>query len=262
VTGRVVYCPQGPHECNPGVIHKPIPEGSDLASLHPGAQFAVLPGRYDHPRGTVWKCDCGTTWVSQGLTGGGLQRSGGYAAAGLEWKRESKRARRKREREGIMPEQVFERFATVPPAPPPTVHHRDLTDRLKAAERCVLAIEEALTGEKHGGIYDYDRVREHLLSVIAALPCPAPKPASSRLLAGETRLGLPLDRLPGDVASALIMGGISGRYFRMLTDDDGTECVAVEDALVSRAIDVLTQAFVLPVREGTCPAPSPADQVE
>jgi hypothetical protein len=45
-------------------------------------------------------------------------------------------------------------------------HNRDVTDRLKAAEQCVLALTEALTGEKHDSVYDYLGVREHLLSVI------------------------------------------------------------------------------------------------
>lgn len=45
-------------------------------------------------------------------------------------------------------------------------HNRAITDRLKAAERCVLAIQEALTGEKPDGVLDYDQTREYLLSVI------------------------------------------------------------------------------------------------
>jgi len=102
--GVVVHRPAGEHECNPGVTHKPIQEGSDLASLHPGALYAAVPNASDYPRGTVWKCNCGTTWVSLGLTGGGLQRGGGYAAPGLEWKRESTRTRRRRESKGITPD--------------------------------------------------------------------------------------------------------------------------------------------------------------
>lgn len=74
----VVYRPQGPHSCD-------LPGGIETIGE-------------DYRKGVVWQCDCGTTWVSQGITGGGLQRSGGYASGGLEWKRESKRARRKRER--------------------------------------------------------------------------------------------------------------------------------------------------------------------
>lgn len=154
----VVYRPQGPHSCD-------LPGGIETIGE-------------DYRKDTVWRCDCGTTWVSQGITGGGLQRSGGYASGGLTWKREGKRARRKRERQGVTPEQVFGAYSGGKPAsevgPPPRVpsaaliptHNRAITDRLKAAERCVLAIQEALTGEKPDGVLDYDQTCEHLLSRI------------------------------------------------------------------------------------------------
>lgn len=43
---------------------------------------------------------------------------------------------------------------------------RELTDRLAAAEHCVVAVAEALTGEKIDGVVDYDEARENLLSAI------------------------------------------------------------------------------------------------
>lgn len=49
-----------------------------------------------YPKGTVYECDCGTTWVCQGMVKPYMAT--GHVSASLEWKRESKRARRKRER--------------------------------------------------------------------------------------------------------------------------------------------------------------------
>lgn len=49
-------------------------------------------------------------------------------------------------------------------------HNRDVTDRLKAAERCVLDVTEALTGVRHDGVYNYDEVREALLATIPPRP--------------------------------------------------------------------------------------------
>jgi hypothetical protein len=163
----IVYRPRPDHECAP-----PSTTIEDL-------------GNKRHPAGTVWQCDCDRTWVSRGMVKPHVQT--GHVSAGLEWKPESRRARRKRERQGVTPEQVWpgdyevKSVATRPTevATPivPNFHNRDITDRLKAAERCVLAATEALTGETHDGIYDYDQAREHLLSVIQARACPVQQPA-------------------------------------------------------------------------------------
>lgn len=171
-----------------GIVHRPTVEH---ACQPPSAAPGGLPlTNRDHPAGTVWQCDCDRTWVSQGMTGGGQQHSGGYSSASLRWRAEGRRERRTRERHST-PEQVpgDERkplwngvVAVGPPIEPdsslsaevavpivPTFHNRDITDRLKAAERCVLDLTEALTGDRHDGIYDYDQARDRLLVEIRLL---------------------------------------------------------------------------------------------
>lgn len=159
----VVYRPQGPHSCD-------LPGGIETIGQ-------------DYRKGTVWRCDCGTTWVSQGVTGGGYQRSGGYAAGGLEWKRESKRARRKRERNTpfVFPARTAVAKRPTEPAtpadpdplgwlPPASTFHevkRDAdglpTHLVLLDPRDVTVVTSPLTGLPNG--YRYDP------------PCPAPSPA-------------------------------------------------------------------------------------
>lgn len=147
----VVYRPQGPHECAP-------PRGLETFGE-------------DYGKGTVWRCDCGTTWVSRGITGGGHQRSGGYAAGDLEWKRESKRARRKRERNTpfVFPARTAVAKRPTEPAtpadpgplgwlPPASTFHEVPLDPADVG-----VVTSPLTGLPNG--YRYDP------------PCPAPSPA-------------------------------------------------------------------------------------
>lgn len=88
-------------------------------------------------------------------------------------------------------------------------HNRDVTDRLKAAERCVLDVAEALMGVRHDGVFDYDEVREALLSAIRQR-CGNPVgyewhvTAACAFEAGDT-----VRLLPSDVATVLSTGGSS-----------------------------------------------------
>jgi ribosomal protein L37AE/L43A len=70
MSGKIIYRKPQPHHCEPGL----------------GAKVSVNTG-------DVWKCDdCGKTYVFKNLPNSDY---GGY-----RWNRESKRARRKRERPG------------------------------------------------------------------------------------------------------------------------------------------------------------------
>jgi hypothetical protein len=61
----IVHTPVVPHSCSPGWTWTPIPD--DM--LVPGAKgggYGTPPARWNFPKGTVWKCDCGRTWVALG----------------------------------------------------------------------------------------------------------------------------------------------------------------------------------------------------
>ncbi|HEX3778424.1 MAG TPA: hypothetical protein VHX38_02070 [Pseudonocardiaceae bacterium] len=92
MSGHVVYRPERPsdHICTP-------PDG--------GSDTLPVGADRDYPAGTVWRCDCDRTWVSRGAVRRSLPN--GHSVHSLEWKRESRRARRKRERQGATPEQVW-----------------------------------------------------------------------------------------------------------------------------------------------------------
>ncbi len=56
-TGHVVATPARKHDCEPGWTTK---TGTD------GRLYSVPPWASDYPKGTVWECPCGRTWVSRG----------------------------------------------------------------------------------------------------------------------------------------------------------------------------------------------------
>lgn len=161
------------------------------------------------------------TWLTQqGNIGSGSQHIE-RASATRPWKRESRRARRKREQRGVTPLFPSKPVDALPtevatPAVVPTFNTRDITDRLKAAERCVLDVAEALTGERHDGVFDYDDVRRALLAHIEAgrpevlprasfgssvitVPPSAERSAAGRS-AGEPRHAVPACRSPSESA--------------------------------------------------------------
>lgn len=138
MTGHVVYRPSGEHECNPGVTYRPWPEDSEIPPPFEGARLVDNPEVRDYPRGTVWECECGTTWVSRGAA---PTPPGWHLAEGSRdvlWKRESRRARRKRERQGVTPEMAFE-------------GQRRLFERHQRIERGRAAAEARLRGGHASG---------------------------------------------------------------------------------------------------------------
>lgn len=86
----VVHQPTTVHECDPGWTWKPIQPDSDLALVTwEGARYGVPPTAWDYPKGTVWECECGRTWVSTGAVA--------LNALGVcGWRRESRWAKRRR----------------------------------------------------------------------------------------------------------------------------------------------------------------------
>ena len=59
-TGRVIAAPPRKHDCAPGWTTK-----TDAS----GERYGIPPTTHDYPKGTVWECPCGKTWVSRGTTG-------------------------------------------------------------------------------------------------------------------------------------------------------------------------------------------------
>ena len=56
-TGRVIAAPPRKHDCAPGWTWK---------TRGDGRRYGIPPASWDYPKGTVWECSCGTTWVSKG----------------------------------------------------------------------------------------------------------------------------------------------------------------------------------------------------
>ena len=60
----VVFEPQRRHVCRPGVTERRIDRSAPYA---PAFDIALVrPTPWDYPRGTVIRCECGKTWVSEG----------------------------------------------------------------------------------------------------------------------------------------------------------------------------------------------------
>lgn len=49
----------------------------------------IPPNPHDYPRGTVWACECGKTWLSQGSPGVGMPGACAWAPEGrfARWRR-------------------------------------------------------------------------------------------------------------------------------------------------------------------------------
>lgn len=61
MSGQIVARPAARHACNPGWRN----EFRDGPPFGPG-MYAIPPDASDYPKGTVWECECGRTWVSTG----------------------------------------------------------------------------------------------------------------------------------------------------------------------------------------------------
>lgn len=63
MSGTIVSRPARKHSCSPGwTAGDPVDGVPKLG----GGVFAIPPSAHDYPRGTVWQCECGQTWVSAG----------------------------------------------------------------------------------------------------------------------------------------------------------------------------------------------------
>jgi len=56
--GKILKTPEREHSCDPGWR-----EGGPAVL---GGRYAYPPDPRSFPKGTVWQCECGQTWVSQG----------------------------------------------------------------------------------------------------------------------------------------------------------------------------------------------------
>ena len=63
MTGRVIATPTPKHDCAPGWTTHYAPGNS--RPFGPG-WYSSPPSAYDYPKGTIWECPCGRTWVSTG----------------------------------------------------------------------------------------------------------------------------------------------------------------------------------------------------
>lgn len=89
---KIVHAPVVPHSCSPGWTWRPIPDNAPEYSLVPGGKggrYGTPPSRWDYPKGTVWECDCGRTWVSRGYC---------QQCWNVHFRREGRFARQRRER--------------------------------------------------------------------------------------------------------------------------------------------------------------------
>jgi hypothetical protein len=94
VTGKVINQAVIPHACNPGWRWKPITDESGILPLVPGGvggYYGIPPTPREFPKGTVWRCTCGQTWVSLGAPDE-------YAPGFCGWRRERRLGRWLRER--------------------------------------------------------------------------------------------------------------------------------------------------------------------
>ena len=69
MSGQVIKQVVHPHSCYPGWRWKPITKDSGIPPLVPGGEggcYGIPPTTWEFPKGTVWRCDCGMVWVSEG----------------------------------------------------------------------------------------------------------------------------------------------------------------------------------------------------
>ncbi len=87
--GKAVFTPEWQHACAPGWTTEQSEGTPD--GLFPAGCYALPPQAHLYPRGTVWECGCGRTWVSAGPA---APRSPGFI--GFRPERRGERRRRLR----------------------------------------------------------------------------------------------------------------------------------------------------------------------
>lgn len=86
MSGRIVAKPEPGHACAPGwATYTTGPEAEPFGA----GTWASPPNEADYPKGTVWECDCGRTYVSLGSITPGDRTP--------RWRKERRRERRRRE---------------------------------------------------------------------------------------------------------------------------------------------------------------------
>jgi hypothetical protein len=65
MSGAVIHSPKRKHVCRPGCTYR-VTTDEDSQFLPVGVSVVIPPDPWRYPRGTVWKCDCGQTYVSKG----------------------------------------------------------------------------------------------------------------------------------------------------------------------------------------------------
>jgi len=63
--GQVISKPVPGHSCAPGWSDYYVAKRDDYFGTEPG-WYSSPPDAYEYPKGTVWQCACGRTWVSTG----------------------------------------------------------------------------------------------------------------------------------------------------------------------------------------------------
>lgn len=71
MSSGIVHRPPVRHACAPGWTYSEPGEdcGPPFGAPPPGRCWAYPPNGYAYPKGTVWECECGRTWVSTGPPG-------------------------------------------------------------------------------------------------------------------------------------------------------------------------------------------------
>lgn len=90
--GQVVSAPEQRHKCAPGWRDHYV-DRQDSLGFGPG-WYSAPPDASEFPRGTVWQCECGKTWVSLGREGPGSMF--------CRWRRERRWERRRREARTVL----------------------------------------------------------------------------------------------------------------------------------------------------------------
>lgn len=71
MSGGVIQQARTEHACRPGWRWRES-GGEGFGATPKGTVYGIPPTPWEYPKGTVWACDCGRTWVSQGSPGFGM----------------------------------------------------------------------------------------------------------------------------------------------------------------------------------------------
>ncbi len=66
MSGRVVKSAFIPHSCCTGWTWKPVTPSMPPSVVLYRGMYGIPPTVQEYPKDTVWECDCGRRWVSEG----------------------------------------------------------------------------------------------------------------------------------------------------------------------------------------------------